>query len=300
MPHSLPILNELPSGYFVEESPRGVLALHVDVSRAFHEVGFGPEHDGRLMPSELAGRQPLDQIEADGERFAIRRFHHGGLLRWITGDRFLDPSRPFRELIVSDALRKSGVRTPQVVGARARMARGVGWSLDLITRRVEGAIDLSAWLEDVRAGRVPCAERFAVVREAGVLVRDLHRVGLNHADLQPKNLLFVRQESGAPELWVLDLDGSLFADELRRSERRRNLRRLFRGVRRCESRGRPFLARSEFARFLLGYRPEGGSWKEDWRAIESAHGRAGIAHALGWWLERHFAGRPPSRDPATP
>ena len=49
-----PILDDLPSGYFVDESPRGVLALHVDVAQALHGVGYGPEHDGQLRLADIS------------------------------------------------------------------------------------------------------------------------------------------------------------------------------------------------------------------------------------------------------
>ena len=142
MTATLPILEELPSGYFVDESPGGILALHAEVARDLHESGYGPENDGNLCRSELSGRRSLFELMAGGERFLVRRFSHGGLMRWITGERFLDPERPFRELILSSSLRKAGILTPQVIAARARPALGGGWYLDLVSRRIEDALDL--------------------------------------------------------------------------------------------------------------------------------------------------------------
>lgn len=289
--HSLPILRQLPNGYFVEEAPRGILAIDADVSRAFHQAGFGPESLGEFKTSALSGRKPLFEMECGGESFVMRRFHHGGLLRWITRERFLHPERPFAELIASDALRKSGVPTPRVVAARARILGGIGWGLDVITRRVTDAEDLGAVLDAIRRGEVPLADRFALARALGTLVRRLHRVGLLHADLQVKNVLveWTDGENGRePVLWVLDLDGSFFVANPTKAERRRNLRRLYRSARRRET-SESFLSRSDFARFLLGYRPEGGSWKEDWRAIQASHARNSLGHVVGWWLERQFS-----------
>ena len=121
----------------------------------FHRLGFGPESDGRLEDSGLSGRHPMKQLDADGERFLVRSFHHGGLLRPVTGARFLDPERPFRELCLSHELNKAGLRTPQVVAARARIARGVGWYLDLVTRRVEGSLDVGRLLGSVQLMHPP-------------------------------------------------------------------------------------------------------------------------------------------------
>ena len=45
---------------------------------------------------------------------------------------------------IHDRLREDGVRTPVVVAARARAAKGSGraWELDLVTECVEGTTDL--------------------------------------------------------------------------------------------------------------------------------------------------------------
>lgn len=292
------VLEDLPPGYFVEESPGGFLALHISVAGVFHRIGYGPEQDGPVVESDLAGRAALGEIVADGERFVVRRFRHGGMLRWFTRARFSDPERPFRELIVSNALSRSGVRTPQVVAARARRESYWGWQLELITRRVERSLDLGEALERMRSGACSEAARRALFRAAGALMRELHGMGLLHADLNPRNLL-VDEESlqeARPELWVLDLDRSAFVDRLSDRERRDNLRRLLRAVLRRESRGRPFLRPVDFARFFAGYDPEGERTAADWRAVLSDHQRSRLVHGAGWLLERVLGDGPERRD----
>ncbi|MCB9916481.1 MAG: hypothetical protein H6828_15240 [Planctomycetes bacterium] len=294
---SFPILEQLPSGYFVDESPRGVLALHVDVARALHEAGYGPEHDGGLARSELSGRRPLYGLAAGGERFVVRRFSHGGLLRWLTGARFSDPTRPFRELALSAALRQAGLPTPQVVAARAVHARGGGWYLDLVTRRVERGVDLGFVLGRARRGELDARELRPLLYAAGDLVRRLHRHGFLHADLTPTNLLLEPREEGEePRLWVLDLDRSVLSDDLGRAARLANLRRLFRYVARREARGARALQRSDYLRFLVGYEKDRVLRKELWRAISAAHRRRSPLHALGWLFETWFGRGADPRD----
>ena len=91
----------------------GVLALHTDVARELHAAGYGPEHDGDLRQSDLEGRRPLYFLGGAEANLVLRRFSHGGLLRWLTGARYLDPERPFRELMLVDSLLRAGVRTPR-------------------------------------------------------------------------------------------------------------------------------------------------------------------------------------------
>lgn len=302
----LETLDELPAGYFVDESPRGILALSVDVARVLHESGFGPEQDGPLELSDLSGRRPLFQLELGGERFVVRRYHRGGLFRWFFPRTSLDPDRPFRELVLADALAKSGIRTPQVVAARAVRwgsagslgALVFGWRLELVTRRVDNALELAEALESIRSGEVSPTARARLFRTAGAAIRALHRVGFLHSDLTPRNLLVRREALGSavPEPWVIDLDRSVFVEDLTDAVRRNNLRRLFRSVQRRERRGRRFLCRTDFAHFLRGYDPERKSWKADWRAIQLGHRWSAPLHLAGWALERVFGSGAERRD----
>lgn len=298
MKSTLPVLEELPSGYFVDESPRGVLALHSDVARALHSAGYGPEHDGTLRPSDLSGRRPLYELHVGGERLVVRRFSHGGLMRWITGERFLDPERPFRELILCSSLRKAGIATPQVVAARARPAFGGGWYLDLVSRRIEGAVDLGYLLGLARGERLERRVLRSVLRATGALVRQLHRHGCLHADLTPTNLLVGREvlEGADPVLWVIDLDRSVIRDKPSAAERLQNLRRLYRYVVRRESRHGKALRRSDYMRFLVAYEPDRERRKAVLRSVLSAHRHSTPWHALGWLVETWFGRRVDPRE----
>lgn len=287
------LLAKLPDGYFVEEAPRGVLAVHADVARELHEAGYGPESDGALRGADVAGRRPLLELVLGERRYLVRRFQHGGLLRAVTGRRFLDADRPFRELVLSDSLLRLGISTPRVVAARARSV-GVGWELEVMTPRVEDAVDLGEALGRVRRGEVPVSARRRVLEALGDLVRRMHLHGLLHADLQPNNVLvheadLTDQASGPPQLVLLDLDRSGFG-EVGDAERRAQLERLYRHVARVEARHGACLSRADYLRFLRGYDPEGSRWKDDWRAVRARHQLGRGLHGVGHLLERVLAG----------
>ncbi len=290
MSASLPILDELPTGYFVDESPRGILVLHVDAARGIHETGYGPEHDGDLRVSELSGRRPLHELVVEGKRLIVRRFSHGGLMRWITGERYLDPQRPFRELLLSDTLRRAGIATPQVVGARSRPAKGWGWNLDLISRHVPGTTDLGFLLRLARRGELQESAKHALLRETGSLVRKMHRHGCLHADLTPTNILTNADvvEGQQPKLWVIDLDQSIIREKPTRVELLQNLRRLYRYVARREHELGPVLSAKDYQRFMMAYEPKREKRRALMKEIQSAHRRRQFLHGLGWLFERLF------------
>jgi len=276
---------------------RGVLALRAEAQEALASAGFDADGGERLEPSDLVGRRLLEGFSGGDARFAVRRFRHGGLLRFLTGERFSDPARPFRELACSEALSEAGIPTPRVVAARARRARLYGWHLALVTRRIEGAIDLADALERLRSGGVGFSSRAALFRSIGRLVGRLHAVGFLHADLHPKNLLVDESllakdapDDGAPRSWILDLDRSVFCRPLGTEERRDNLRRLYRAVQRRDARGPRFLTRGDVRRFLAAYaegrEADATPWREDWTAIQERHASRAGWHRLGWFLER--------------
>jgi len=306
-----PVLAELGPDVEVETASRGVLAVRRGAGDALRAQGFRAEGGDPARTSDLSGRSALGELSLDGARLVVRRFAHGGLFRWAMGRRFADPERPFRELALSDRLRGLGIQTPEVIAARAVLAplgRVVGgWTLDLVTRRVEGALDVAHWLEALREERVSSSARRVVARELGRFVGRFHAAGLWHADLNPRNLLLVGDAAGEdgepPSVQTIDLDRSRIVEGGVGAEHRRaNLARLLRAVLRREGRGAPFLRRTDLARFLSGYRAglgaDGGRdrRKSEWRAVADAYAASVAVHRLGWRLERALGGGPEKRD----
>lgn len=321
--HTLRVLQDLPPGFCVEEAPGGILALNVGLAAGFHACGFGPDRDGQLVESELAGRRPLHELRVGEQRFVVRSFHHGGFLRGLTGRRFLDPERPFNELILAHKLNRAGLPTPSVVAARMRYAPLFGFHLDVVSRRIEGALDVGRTLGRVQRGELEPVRVRGLYRALGRLVRAMHKRRVLHADLTPRNILVREADVSAedPRLWVLDLDRSEILDELGERDRLDNLRRLARHLERMQRAGGDFLTRSDMLRFLLGYhggsserkgaRARGASaadrgeasvalshgelrrrlrrqWKTDWHAIARSRSRHRAWHAIGWWFDRRL------------
>jgi len=284
------IAERLPEGYDVESGAEGILALSREMGPALRGAGYGLSSDGAATASVLAGRKPLFELTTSAGVFLVRRFSHGGLLRFLTRERFRDPSRPFRELAVSSSLARAGVGTPLVAAARARPAPGFGWKLEIVTRRIEGAVDLDAVLADARAGRVDRRSIARLARAAGGLVRAMHDAGCSHADLTTKNMLVEAASMGDrfPRTWILDLDRARIVQSLAESERRAGLARLYRYVRRRERAQGAGLARTDWPRFLAAYEPDRRTRRLLARAILRAHGRSLVWHAVGWRLERIF------------
>ena len=289
------VLDELPEGYAVERGQGAIAAVHADYAEALAAAGWSATSDPVLAESALRGRRPLLRIDLEDEQLLVRRFSHGGLLRWATGARFRDPERPFREIVLSEHLRAHGLATPRVVAARARAYGGVGWRLEVVTRRVPGTLDLGFWLTRLQRGEVPGQEARRVVAGLGALVRRMHDSGFLHADLCPNNVLVETDSLTAetPRFWLLDLDRSLVTEPLGRDSRWNNVRRLFRHVDRRTHERRLPIPRTFYMRFLRAYESDRGLRHQAWRSIHDQHERRMRWHRLGWLFERRSAAEDP-------
>lgn len=178
----------------------------------------------------------------------LRHYRHGGLLAPLTRDLFVGATpRPVSELEASEALRRRGVRTPEVVALFFKYAGPLMYRADLVTREVSGGQDLAAWLALARPARV----RRTVLAAVGETLAGLHVAGLHHPDLNLKNLL-VRETGARPEVFVLDLDRAWVGEPLAEDAAMAQLKRLERSLRKL-SRAGALASEREALRVLRGY-----------------------------------------------
>ncbi len=163
----------------------------------------------------------------DGGHALVRSCRHGGLFRHVTRDWFVSrPFRPFVELAVTAVARERGLPAPEVLAAL--VVRGIGpWYRGwLVTREIEGARNLWAALLEGIGGD----EKRAVLGRVGRSLRLMHASGIDHADLNLRNIL-VRGDTPVPEVFIIDFDKArLFDGAVPAVRARRNLRRLRRSV----------------------------------------------------------------------
>ena len=197
------------------------------------------------------GRGPLRAINlADGDTALIRTYRHGGLLRHLTGDCFFTwPPRPFRELSITEELRRRGIRTVEVYGACVSPVCGPVYRGWLVTRELRGAYDLWAAL---RGDFIQRAGAAATLKAVAVTLRALHREGVYHRDLNLKNIL-VRLEADGVAGYVIDFDkAKLFLGGLPGELIKKNLDRLLRSVCKLDPQ-RKYLSISAWNDFLSFY-----------------------------------------------
>jgi 3-deoxy-D-manno-octulosonic acid kinase len=212
---SLPV----PKGFASVEREGALLVARQDVLEPLVRAGvLDPESLAARAPAVHRGRGALGIVELERGRAVVRPYRRGGLIGKLVGSTFLDAGRSRAELVLHAEAAARGAPVLEVLAAVTRR-NGIGWRHGLVTREVTGARDLATILLDAR-GR----ERRAAIAAAGHAVRKLHDAGLDHADLNVKNVLFAGQDA-----LVIDLDkGTLGPGPLADTARRRNLVRLLR------------------------------------------------------------------------
>lgn len=187
------------------------------------------------------GRGDLRSMKlADGVTALFRCYRHGGAFRALTGKCFCSwPPRPFRELTITEELRRRGFPTVEVLAACVEKIGGPiyrGW---LVTRQLEGARDL--W-DGMQSGFCQSAGIEATLKAVAATIRRMHREGVYHRDLNLKNIL-VRSTAAGVESHVIDFDRALLVlGQLPAPLARKNLDRLLRSIRKLDPQRKYFSA----------------------------------------------------------
>jgi 3-deoxy-D-manno-octulosonic acid kinase len=197
------------------------------------------------------GRSALRAMRLrDGETALIRDYRHGGVFRALTRTWFFTwPPRPFRELTITEELRRRGLRTVEVYAAAVQRTGGPFYRGCLVTRELRDARDLWAALQDRSMG----AERLrAILKATAETVSHMHREGVYHSDLNLKNIL-IRKQPDSVEGYIIDFDkAKLFLGKLPPVLAKKNLDRLLRSALKLDPEGR-YLSPASWKEFLNFY-----------------------------------------------
>ncbi len=150
---------------------------------------------GRVV-GEAPGRGRSLFLDAGSEQWVLRPYCRGGLAARLSTSRYLwtglERTRAFRELRLTAHLNAQGLPVPRPVAA-AITRHGLSYTAALITVRISGARALAERLGDAEA---------TLLERVGATIRRFHQAGLDHVDLNARNLLVDAQD----QVWLIDLD----------------------------------------------------------------------------------------------
>ena len=227
--------NATPDGYLRFTAGKGLVVARPWAAKALREVvevetlhDWAAAQPGRDV---MQGRGacygvmlPAGAEDSPATPVVVRRNRHGGLLRVLTGELFLAPTRAPLELSNSLRLTAAGIPTPEVVAYALYPALGSLVRCDVMTRRLPAGADLpQAW-----CGADPVA-RDGMLRGVAGLLRALAACGAWHPDLNLKNIYLSGETA-----YLLDVDRVLFCPG--EDVAARNLGRLARSARKWRER----------------------------------------------------------------
>lgn len=200
-------MEDVPAGCVrVAAGRRTAVALeaYADDARAMLARGSlyeAASSDVAARPLEGRGVAFAIALPVSGTRAVVRHNRHGGLFAPVTRDLFLPPTRAPYELRSAMRLEELGVPTPPVLMYGVEPAGVAFRRADVVTREVENARDLSAYMSPAVAG----TERETAWDATRDLLAAMHAVGVRHHDLNVKNVLLA-PAAGRLLAYVLDVD----------------------------------------------------------------------------------------------
>ncbi len=227
------------------------MLVREDVSEFLTSRDCTEESKDEAERGAFRGRGRLSRLKLrDSEIALIRPYRHGGFFRHLLrGIFFTWPPRPFRELAITEEVRRRGIPTVEVLAACVRPTWGPFYRGWLVTRQLEGGQDL--WTA-IQGGVVRQTGAKNVFNAVAATLRDLHRQGIYHRDLNLKNIL-VRCEPDGVKGYIIDFDRAmLFLGEVPSDLARRNLQRLLRSAHKLDPK-QQYVSAHDWKRFVESY-----------------------------------------------
>jgi len=173
-----------------------------------------------------SGRAPTrtETLANNQPKIHIRRSLHGGWLGPLWRGYRAGLGRLKSEIELTARLHAAGAPVPEPAFIIAKRD-GILWRAAFCTVHIEDAVDAIRFLQSGPQN----ATLQNAAQAAGRAVANLHRLGLRHGDLHLGNLL-IREQQPDCQAWVIDLDGSHLGPPLSAKEKRRQLDRLCRSL----------------------------------------------------------------------
>lgn len=277
VPHSFSLIEKGKVSLLLKDEYKNLLLQQgiEDIKRFLKNI---PQTSRILKGRILHPSAPLE----NEKRMVLRQYLHGGLLRAITGSRYLFGSRSFRELSMTEEIRSHGIPTIQSIGAIHHRIFSPFYQAYFLSLEVPHAKDLTQYFQGIGAQPPPdhLLQKRKTIRSVGFLIRQFHNAGFYHGDLQLKNILVA-----GDQILLIDFDRSYRKPILPIQKRIKNLLRLNRSVEKWKRSGLP-ITRTDRWRFFLAYAGDDKKIREGMERTLRTYFLRSLLHRLGWTVEK--------------
>ncbi len=278
---------KIPPSFSLTQKGKTYLLLHEDYKEGLLHQGIGDLESffkKHLRATQyLHGRTPHPSIPFQaGMRMVVRKYFHGGLLRFLNRDLFLLGARSFEELSLTEEIRSSGIPTIKPIGAIHQTEVYPSYRAYLLSLEVPHAKNMVQYFQEngPNFSREKLLHKRKTIRAAGLLLRRFHQAGFYHNDLQLKNLLVDEDQ-----VLLIDFDRSYRKKRLSIKERVNNLLRLNRSAEKWKRYNLP-LTRTDRWRFFLAYAGDDSNIRKAIRKAFRTYPLRLFLYQCGWFLEK--------------
>ena len=213
-------------------------------------LGFDADYwasQGAIM-GFAEGRGTTFFIQHADKDYVLRRYRRGGMIARVSADKYiwtgLQRTRAWREWHLLTRMQEMGLPVPQPVAVQV-VRQGLRYSADIMIRRIPDTSTLAEELEQ----QALSADTW---QNLGKMIRQFHRRGVWHADLNANNVLLNENK----QIFLIDFDRG----RLRRPSehwQQANLQRLKRSLLKLQMRTDSFyFTESDWQALLGGYSEE--------------------------------------------
>ncbi len=157
--------------------------LEANLTPSWFDLNWWKSQGGLI--SSAPGRGQSQILRYRDLQLVWRHYRRGGLMARLSADRYLwcglKRTRPYRELALTATLYERGLPVPRPLGARI-LHQGLTYRCDLLTERLPDVRPLDQRLD---SGQLQAPFWF----DLGKLLRHFHAEGLDHVDLNVRNIL---------------------------------------------------------------------------------------------------------------
>lgn len=194
-------------------------------------------HTQNKVFDQAKGRGNTIFFKQNAADYVLRHYLRGGQATKISKDKYfflgLARTRSFAEMRLNDYLYQQGLPVPVPVAAKV-IRHGLVYSADFISLKIANSQTL---LEYVKCDPI------GIWRKVGKTIRQFHQAGLNHADLNMRNIMVDKNN----KVFLIDFDKChLGASEV---QKKSNLARLYRSMNKEIG-----SADAAYAKLILGYK----------------------------------------------
>ena len=204
----------IPAYFKVKESTGEWRIIHADYESAVDSLLNGGYNTANVKRVQGRGDYPVANVKSSDGKEAeviVRSYRRGGLAGLVLPDIFNDARRPLNELVLTEKGRANGVLLPEILGLQIKWILPFFYRAKIVVKKIPDTITLEETLFSLDKKGLNRKELYRqkanLIASLVKAIRQLHNAGINHRDLNIRNILIKRTGLDFAA-YIIDLDKS--------------------------------------------------------------------------------------------